>query len=202
MPAPSFLRILIAASDPQLRSSLRDQLIDLGYDEIAEACDGQQAAALSQQFHPDLIVIDIEIPDVDGPEASLQIAQSCSCPIIILTSCSVPELLRQASTPPVYVCLVKPVRQADLGLTIEQVLARSREAQPSHPYDDHVAEILDIRTALRDATSYLITRKSCSPQQAWDWIQQEARAKRAKLYQVAQAIVHGQPIEYQYDVPI
>ena len=64
------------------------------------------------------------------------------------------------------------------------------------------AEIIDIRTALRQATLHLITRERCSSQEALDWIQQEARAKRRKLHEVAQAVLQDQPVQYQYDVPI
>ena len=65
-----------------------------------------------------------------------------------------------------------------------------------------MTEILDIRMTLSEATIYLITRDRCSSQEAWEWIQQEARAKRAKLYEVALAVVQERPIQYQYSVPI
>ena len=65
-----------------------------------------------------------------------------------------------------------------------------------------MAEIIDNRTALSQATLHLIARERCSSQEALDWIQQEARAKRSKLHKVAQAVLQGQPVQYQYDVPI
>jgi AmiR/NasT family two-component response regulator len=196
------LKILIADDDPQLRFCLRTKLLNLGHQVMAEAQDGQQVISLAQQLRPDLIIMDIRMPKIDGLEASRQIGQKCPCPIILLSAYSDPELVRRASALRVQAYLIRPVREWELEPAIALAVARFREAKALEDQLTHMTEILDVRIALKQAVSHLIERERCSAQEAWERIEQEAMAKRAKLYEAAQAIVLDEPLPYQHDVPI
>jgi response regulator NasT len=196
------LRILIADDDPQFRFCLCAQLSGLGHRVIAEAEDGRQAILLARQVRPDLIVMDIKMPNVDGLEASAQIGSEGLCPIILLSAYSDPQLIHEASTLPVQAYLVKPVREQELGPAIELAMARFQETQQLGRDLKHVKEVLNTRSAIKQATAYLVARHKCSPQEALDRIQQEARAKRVRLQEVATAIVLEKPVHYRYDAPV
>ncbi len=201
MPSTS-LRILIADDDPELLFCLRAQLTHLGHEVIGEARDGEQAIMLARHHRPDLTVLDIKMPRLDGLQACSLIAQECPCAIVLLSAYSDPQLVHQASTLPIQGYLIKPVREQELGPAIELAIARFQETQRLQDRLAFLSEILDIRSLFRRATSCLVTEQHCSPQEAWSRIEQEARAKRVELDIVARAILQGQPVPYHHDVPI
>jgi response regulator NasT len=198
----SSLRILVVDDDPQLRFCLRAQLTNLGHQVIAEAADGREAVRLARQQRPDLVVMDIRMPKLDGLEASKTIGQEAPCPIILLSAYSNPELVREASLLPVQAYLVKPVREQELGPAIGLAMARFQENQQLHGEITRIKHIINTRLVIKQATAYLIEHQNCTPREALERIQQEARAKRVALDRVAKAIVRETPIPYQHDAPI
>jgi AmiR/NasT family two-component response regulator len=198
----SSLRILIVDDDPQLRFCLRAQLTNLGHQVIAEAADGEEAVRLARQQRPDLVVMDIRMPNVDGLEASQTIGQEAPCPIILLSAYSNPELVKEAGLLPVQAYLVKPVQERELDPAIELAMARFQENQQLRGEMTRIRHIIDTRLAIKQATTYLIEHQNCTPHEALERIQQEARAKRVALDKVAKAIVCETPIFYQHDAPI
>ena len=196
------LRFLIVDDDPELLFILRSQLINLGHQVIAQAADGREAVRLARQQHPDVIIMDIRMPTMDGLEASRQISKQTPCPIILLSAYSDPQLVKEASLLPVQTYLIKPVREHELIPAIELAVARFQETQQLLGEMARVKHIVDTRIAIKRATSYLVEHQHCTPQEALEQIQQEARAKRVKLDEVANAIVLERPVAYRYDVPI
>jgi response regulator NasT len=196
------LRILIADDDPELRFCLCGQLHNLGHEVVAAATDGQEAICLARWHRPELIMMDIKMPNLDGLEASRQIAQDMPCPIILLSAYSNPDLVREASLLPVQAYLVKPVLEHELEPAIETAMMRFQENQQLRNELTRIKQILDTRRTIQEATTYLIENRDCTPEEALDRIQQEARAKRVKLDEVARAIILDQPISYRYAVPI
>ena len=119
------LRIVIADDDPGLRSYLRTLLTDLGYVVVAEATDGREAVSLTRQLHPDLVLMDIKMPNMDGLEASRQIDLEGICPIVLLSAYSDRTLVQRAcSLSAVQAYLVKPVTARDLEPAIELAVHR------------------------------------------------------------------------------
>jgi AmiR/NasT family two-component response regulator len=198
---PSSLRVLVADDDQLAAFSLHAQLAHLGYQVVAEAANRQEAIALVRQLHPDLVVVDINVPDVDGLGASEQIDRDGLCPIILVSAYSGRELVQKAcSLPAVQAYLVKPVNEEDLEPAIELALDRFRQTQELQRLKES-ANILGTRLDLEQAEAYLAANRHCSVAEAERWIQQEARAKKASLDQVAKAIIAGETVGYHYDMP-
>ena len=129
MSASRPLRLLIADDDPLVAFCLRAQLTNLGHQVVAEAADGQEAVSLARQLHPDVILMDIKMPNMDGLEASKQIDQDGLCPIILLSAYSGADLVQRARSLSVQAYLVKPVDERDLEPAIELAVDRFRQVR-------------------------------------------------------------------------
>ena len=197
------VRVLIADDDPLFRSSLHAQVSNLGHLVVAEAADGQEAVTLARQLRPDLVVMDVEMPGMDGLAASEQIDREGMCPIILLSAYGEPESVRRAcSLAAVQAYLVKPVDERDLLPAVALALNRYWQIECLQREGRRLRTISNTHSALQQATDYLIARHNCSPQEAQEWIQQEARAKKVRLHTVARAILAEETINYCHDVPI
>jgi AmiR/NasT family two-component response regulator len=195
------LEILIADQDPHAIFSLRAQLANLGHSVIAETSDGQEVIALAWDLRPDLIVINTQLGTVDGLEASKQIDQGGLCPIILLSDCQA-CLTKQQSVLSIQAHLVKPINEQDLGLAIELAIDHFEQIRLLQLETVRLKAVLNIRSTIQRATEHLATHYRFSPREAHEWVQQEARAKKANLDQVAQAVLNGNSVPYRYDVPI
>lgn len=148
------------------------------------------------------MVVDVNVPDADGLAAAEQIDRDGLCPIILVSAYSGHELVRKAcSLPAVQAYLVKPVNEETLELAIEPALGRFRRIKMLQRLKQ-LASIPDIRSVLEQATEYLVANRHCSAAEAEAWIQQEARAKKACLGEVAKAIIAEETVGYHYDIPI
>ena len=186
------LRIVIADDDPGLRSCLRTQLMDLGYAVVAEAKDGREAVSLARQLHPDLVLMDIKMPNVDGLEASRQIDLEGICPIVLLSAYSDRALVRKAcSLSAVQAYLVKPVTARDLEPAIELAVhcfQRLKHLQRETTQPDRRAGGCSV---LERAIECLVAHHHCSPQEAHGWLLREAMAEKVVLERLAWEIIAG-----------
>ena len=187
------LRVLIADNDPGQTSRLRTLLTELGYTVVAEATDGREAISLARQLHPDLVLMDAKMPNVDGLEAGRQIDQEQICPIVLLTAHSDQALVRKAcALSSILAYLVKPATARDLEPAIElavhhfQRLKRLQRKTIQLDYDR------DAYTVLEQAIEYLVENHHCSPQQAHAWMLREAMAEKVAVERVAWEIVAGE----------
>jgi response regulator NasT len=195
-------RILVVGSDAFARASLTAQLEVLGHSVVAEAENGQQAVYLTEQLQPDLVLMDIDLALSDCLEACQCIGQASLAPIILVGTDTDPKQLRQASQAPVHAYLAKPVSEFLLSPAIEIAVERFRESQQLRQQLDCATEILDACIVLKRATAHLTGRLGFSYADARQWIEQEARARRASLSDVAKAILEGTTVPYRYNVPL
>jgi AmiR/NasT family two-component response regulator len=196
------LRLLVVSSDARARASLSTQLESLGHQVIAQGEDGQQAVYLTEQLQPDLVLMEMDPPGVDDLETCRRIGRTSLAPIILIGACTDPKELRQAGQAPVHAYLVKPVSEFLLAPAIEIAVERFRESQQLRQQLDCVTEILDTCIALKRAAAHIASRFGYGPSEAWQWIEQEARARRASLPEVASAILQDATVPYRYNVPV
>lgn len=116
--------VLIVDDDPLVSEMIRGVLEDLGYYIAGEASNGSEAVELTQRLHPDLILMDIEMPAVNGIEAARQIFQICPTPVVMLTAYETPALVEEASTTGIGAYLIKPPRPRELERAITVTMAR------------------------------------------------------------------------------
>jgi AmiR/NasT family two-component response regulator len=141
-------------------------------------------------------------PMVRIAEAGRQIGQDGLCPIVILASYSDPGLLREACALPVHAYLVKPVEERELGPAIELAVERFQQLKHLQNQAVLLRDILSTRSALKRAAEYVALCEHCPTQEAQQRIQNEARAKRASLLEVADAVLRQSTVGYRYSVPI
>jgi AmiR/NasT family two-component response regulator len=200
--ASEAFRTIVAGHDPQIMADLCAQLSRLGHEVISQAASCAQVALLAQEQHPDLVIVDIGMPGSDELQACSRLSERCPCAMIVLGEPGDHDLVHNVTQMPILGYLVKPVREQELDPAIELAVARFTERQQLQGQLDRATQVLDILTVIKRATTYLASERHCTPQEAGTWLQQEARAKRAQLFVVAQSILQGKSLSYFYDVPI
>ncbi|MFN8458655.1 MAG: response regulator [Anaerolineae bacterium] len=118
------IRVLVAEDDPLVSEMVQGILADLGYRVVGEAIDGQQVVELTQRLQPQVVVMDIEMPLVNGIEATQHISHTCPTPIVILTAYETPALLAQATVAGIGAYLIKPPKAQELDRAIAIAIAR------------------------------------------------------------------------------
>jgi response regulator NasT len=202
MSSSATLRVLVAESDRGTRESLAAHLASLGHVVIAQVEDGQQAVYLVEELRPDLVLLEMDLPCLDGLRASQRIGQASLAPIILIGRQVDPPLLRLLGGAPAHAYLVKPVSEHLLAPAIEIALQRFRESQQLRDQLRCATQILDTSVVLKRARAYLSDRFGLAPRDAMQWIEQEARARRASLPEVASAILQEADVPYHHNVPI
>lgn len=183
------LRILIADDESIRLLSLRAQLTALGHQVVAEATTGAEAVALAQQTQPDLAILDIKMPVMDGIEAAERITQARPIPIILLTAYSESQLVERAARANISAYLMKPVAEEDLLPAITLALARFREFQALRQEVADLRETLEARKMIERAKGILMRRLNLSEEEAFRRLQRQSQDTNRKLAQVAEAIV-------------
>ena len=185
-------RVVIAEDEALIRMDLREMLLEEGYDVVAEAGDGENAVRLAQQLRPDLVVLDIKMPVLDGIAAAERIAGERIAPVVMLTAFSQRELVERARDAGAMAYLVKPFTKTDLVPAIEMAVARFQEAQALEEQVGDLRERLATRTAVDRAKGVLQKQLGLSEPEAFRWIQKTAMDLRLSMRQVADGVVeHG-----------
>jgi response regulator NasT len=183
------LRILIADDESIRVLSLRGQLTALGHEVIAEASNGEEAVALAYSRRPDLAILDIKMPMMDGIEAAQRITQSHPIPIILLTAYSEEQLVERAAQANISAYLMKPVAEEDLMPAITLALTRFRQFQALHREVADLREALEARKLIERAKGVLMRRLNLTEEEAFRRLQRQSQETNRKLAQVAEAIV-------------
>ncbi|MCL6500317.1 MAG: response regulator [Firmicutes bacterium] len=187
------LRILIADDEAIRVMTLRTQLRALGFDVVAEATNGREAVELAERHHPDLAILDIKMPELDGIAAAREITARGPIPVILLTAYSEPELVERATEAGVFAYLVKPVSEEDLLPTILLARARFEEFRLLQKEVADLREALEARKVIERAKGILMKRLGISEAEAFRRMQVQSQKENKKLVEIARAIVtaHG-----------
>ena len=184
-------RVLIAEDEALIRLDLKEMLEEEGYSVVGEVGDGQQAVDLARELTPDLVILDIQMPVLDGLSAAEQIASARIAPVIVLTAFSQRELVERARDAGAMAYLVKPFSKNDLVPAIE--VARGRFAEMS-ALDGEVRtleERLETRKAVERAKGRLMSEWGLTEAEAFRWIQRTAMNQRTSMKALAQSVLDG-----------
>ncbi len=188
MPA-ELLRVLIADDESIRLLSLRAQLRALGHRVVAEASNGQEAVVLAKATQPDLAIMDIKMPGMDGIEAAERMTQDRPIPIILLTAYSETQLVERAAQANVAAYLMKPVAAEDLLPAITLALTRFRQFEALHREVNDLREALETRKLVERAKGILMRRLDLTEEEAFRRLQKQSQDTNRRLAEVAHAIV-------------
>lgn len=186
------LRVLIVEDEGIVAAGLKGQLEDIGHQVVGLAKDGQEAVGLASNLHPDLIIMDIRIPGMDGIEASRRILAQTAIPIVLLTAYADEDFVRRAGEAGTMAYLLKPVGGAHLRSTIEVALARFKELDALRQEVTDLREALDTRKLVEQAKGVLMKRLQLSEAEAFRRMQQKSRRTRTNLKEVASTILKAE----------
>lgn len=184
-------RILVAEDEAIIRLDLAEMLIEAGYDVVGQAGNGEQAVELARSLEPDLIIMDIKMPALDGISAAEQIGQDRICPIVMLTAFSQTELVERARDAGVMAYIVKPFTAKDVLPAIDIALSRWDELRSLEAEVATLDDRLETRKAVDRAKGILMTKLKISEGDAFRWIQKTAMDRRMGMREVADAVVAG-----------
>ena len=187
--APARARLLVAEDETLIRLDLVEMLVEAGYEVVAQASDGEQAVALSRELKPDLVMMDIRMPVLDGISAAEQIGKEKIAPVVMLTAFSQKELVERARDAGVMAYIVKPFTASDLAPAIEIARSRWVEMQALESEVADIAERLATRKVVDRAKGMLMTQLKISESEAFRWIQKTAMDRRLGMREVADAVV-------------
>ena len=187
-------RILIADDEPLIRMNLRETLEEQGYLVVGDVGDGQSAVNLTRQVRPELVLLDIKLPQMDGLTAAKQITSEGLAPVLLLTAYSSRELVEQAREAGVRGYLIKPIRDTELMPLIEVTLARWGEHASRHKELGQLKDRLETRKLIERAKGYLMDQQGLNESDAFRRIQQLAMNSRKTMREVAQALLLTQQL--------
>jgi AmiR/NasT family two-component response regulator len=189
--APVRVRILVAEDEALIRLDLAEMLVEAGYEVVGQASNGEQAVTLSRDLKPDLVLMDVKMPVLDGISAAEQIGKERIAPVVMLTSFSQKELVERARDAGVMAYIVKPFTASDLAPAID--IARSRWVE-LHALESEIADLgerLETRKVVDRAKGVLMAELQLSELEAFSWIQKTAMDRRLGMREVAAAVVSG-----------
>ena len=185
-------RVVIAEDEALIRLDLAEMLAEEGYDVVGQAGDGEEAIELAMALRPDLVVMDVKMPKLDGIAAASQIAQARIAPVVMLTAFSQRELVERARDSGAMAYLVKPFTKSDLVPAIEMAMSRFAEITALEHEVGDLTDQLATRKAIERAKGLLQEALSISEPEAFRWIQRTAMDLRLTMQQVAQGVIdHG-----------
>ena len=183
------LKAVIAEDEQLTRTIIRARLEKLGHTVIAEAGDGAQAIEAARNHNPDVIIMDIKMPVMDGIEAARRILNETPCAILFLSSFNEQELVEQASETGALAYLMKPFRKEDLAPALEMAVRRYRQIASQSKEIDELKDTLETRKLIERAKGILMDRHRMSEEEAFKRIHFQARNQNKKMREIAQSII-------------
>ncbi len=182
-------RVVIADDEALIRLDLKEMLEEEGYDVVGEAADGEEACRLAHELRPDLVVLDVKMPVLDGISAASRITAARLAPVLVLTAFSQRELVERARDAGAMAYLVKPFTPADLVPAIEMAVSRHAEATALAGEVTDLRERLEVRKLIDRAKGALQVRFGMSEPEAFRWIQKASMDRRLSMRQVAETVI-------------
>ena len=182
-------RVVLAEDEALIRLDLAEMLGEEGYDVVGQAADGDSALALVRELRPDLAILDVKMPKLDGISVAEVIGDEGICPVIILTAFSQRDLVNRASAAGAMAYLVKPFTKSDLVPAIEIAVSRFTEREQLEREVAGLTERLETRKLVERAKSLLQQKLGLTEPDAFRWIQKTAMDKRVPMRRVAQLVV-------------
>ena len=182
-------RVLVAEDESLIRLDLTEMLTEEGYQVVGEAGDGATAVRLAEELRPDLVVMDVKMPVLDGISAAERIVSQRIAPVLILTAFSQRELVERAREAGAMAYLVKPFAKTDLVPAIEMALSRHEEIAQLEREVADLTERLETRKLVDRAKGLLQTRYGLTEPDSFRWIQKAAMDKRTSMREVAQVVI-------------
>jgi response regulator NasT len=184
-------RVVIAEDEALIRLDLKETLGELGYDVVGEAGDGERAVALAEQLRPDLVILDVKMPVLDGISAAQRITSQHIAAVVILTAFSQRDLVERARDAGAMAYLVKPFSSSDLLPAIEMALSRYAQMSALEAEVADLTDRLEARKIIERAKGLLQAKLSITEPDAFRWIQRAAMDQRVSMRAVAEVVVEG-----------
>ena len=180
-------RILVAEDEAIIRLDLVEMLTEAGYEVVAQATNGLEAIALAKEFKPDLAILDVKMPELDGISAAQEIIEIS--PVLMLTAFSQKELVERARDAGVMAYVVKPFNINDLTPAIEIAMSRHLQMRSLKEEVSDLHERLETRKVIDRAKGILMAAMNLSEPEAFGWIQRAAMDRRISMKAVAEAVI-------------
>ncbi len=191
------IRVIIADDESLIRMDLREMLTNLGYLVVGEAGDGRSAVNLAREVRPDIVIMDVKMPDMDGIEAARLLTEERIAPVLLLSAYSQQELVQRARQAGVAGYLVKPFRESDLTPAIEVVLARFSEFRALEREVASLGDALETRKLVDRAKGILMDTQGLNENDAFRRIQKMSMNNRKSMRSVAEAIILAHQVSEQ-----
>ena len=187
-PAPP-RRVVVAEDEPLIRLDIVETLTDAGYEVVAEAADGEEAVRLADEHDPDLCVMDIKMPVMDGITAAERILKDHSCAVVMLTAFSQTELVERARDAGAMAYVVKPFTPSALLPALEIAVSRFQEIVSLESEIADLAERFETRKRVDRAKGLLMSKMGLSEPESFRWIQKTSMDRRLTMREVADAVI-------------
>ena len=181
--------VLICDDEPIIRMGLKNMLLEVGFDEIMECGDGETAVATALSRLPDIAILDISMPKMDGISATREIRKKLKIPIIFLTAAYDAETVQKAKQAGIAAFLTKPLRKQDLWPAIELAFAHTEEMDMLKEQVEELKESIENRKVIEKAKGVLMRNQGLSEPEAFRRMQKLAMDKRKSMRQIAEAIL-------------
>lgn len=185
-------RVVIAEDEAIIRLDLKETLQEEGYEVVGETGRGDEAVELVKQLEPDLVILDIKMPGIDGLEAAREISVDRKTAVLILTAFSQRDLIEQARDAGALAYLVKPFQRSELIPAVEVALGRHREMQALADQNSSLEDQLETRKIVDRAKGILMDDHGLSESEAFSWIQKSAMTDRVTMRSVAEKVIAGE----------
>ncbi|WP_267241308.1 ANTAR domain-containing response regulator [Streptomyces sp. PR69] len=186
---PLTTRVVIAEDEALIRLDLKEMLQEEGYAVVGEAGDGQRAVELAREHRPDLVILDVKMPVLDGISAAEKIAEEAIAPVLMLTAFSQRDLVERARDAGAMAYLVKPFSKSDVVPAIEMAVSRFAELKALEKEVADLSQRLETRKLVDRAKSILQTQYGLTEPAAFRWIQKTSMDRRLSMQQVAEAVI-------------